>query len=73
MNTPLSPAMSRSSAWELRFQSLFDQGRGLAFPCDAAGQVDLACLSERARANFVAAQSRVGREFATPCLARAAH
>ena len=27
-------------AYELRFQSLFHEGRGLAFPCDAAGSVD---------------------------------
>ncbi len=26
-------------SFELRFESLFNPGRGLAFPCDARGQV----------------------------------
>jgi hypothetical protein len=30
--------MNASTAFELRFQSLFHEGRGLAFPCDATGQ-----------------------------------
>lgn len=58
-------------AFELRFQSLFDRGRGYSFPCDAAGIVDLDGLSERARNNFFFAHSVIGREFATPqCLLR---
>jgi hypothetical protein len=27
--------------YEMRFRSLFDAGRGLAFPCDAQGRVAL--------------------------------
>ena len=60
------------AAFELRFLSLFNEGRGLAFPCDAHGQVDMDRLPDRARNNFFRARSLVGREFATPLLLRAA-
>lgn len=52
--------------YELRFEALFNQGRGYAFPCDAEGQVDLALLSEKARANYLRARASVGREFSMP-------
>jgi len=55
-------------AFELRFQSLFDEGRALAFPCDAAGHVDLDSLSERARSNYFCARTLIGRDFAVPAL-----
>lgn len=55
-------------AFELRFQSLFNDGRALAFPCDAAGRVDLDALSERARVNYLYARAVVGREFAMPAV-----
>lgn len=54
--------------WELRFESLFVEGRGVSFPCNAAGQVDLSALSERARANYLRAQAVVGREYRTPAV-----
>ena len=54
--------------FELRFQSLFDSGRGYAFPCDATGQVDLDGLSDRARNNYLYARAMVGRELAVPAL-----
>jgi hypothetical protein len=54
--------------YELRFSSLFDEGRGLAFPCDARGHVDLDQLSERSRANYFFARSVVGRDFSTPAV-----
>ena len=38
--------------YELRFRSLFDEGRGYSFPCDASGQVDNDGLSDRARGNY---------------------
>ena len=41
-----------ASQYELRFANLFDEGRGLSFPCNSVGQVDLDHLSERARANY---------------------
>lgn len=64
--------MSPSSAdrdrarFELRFQSLFNTGRALSFPCDAAGHVDMDALSERARDSYLYARAVVGREFSLP-------
>lgn len=52
--------------FELRFESLFDPGRGLAFPCDERGMVDLDGLSPRARDNYFFARAFVGRDFTTP-------
>lgn len=57
-----------SSAFELRFQSLFNEGRALVFPCDAAGHVDLDALGERARNNYCYARAMVGRDFARPAV-----
>ena len=59
-------ARSRQSTFELRFQSLFSEGRAFAFPCDAEGHVKLDELSERARHNYFYARAVVGREFAFP-------
>lgn len=56
--------------FEVRFMSLFMQGRGLAFPCDAQGQVDLDGLSERARNNYLFARAMVGRENSAACICR---
>jgi hypothetical protein len=61
------------SAFELRFESLFHAGRGLAFPCDAAGGVDLDSLSERARINYFVARTTVGRDYSVPRVLRSAH
>ncbi len=58
------------SGFELRFQSLFNAGRGLAFPCDAQGHVDLDGLSELARENYLFARAVVGRDYATPQIHR---
>lgn len=58
-----APAARR---FELRFRSLFDQGRALSFPCDADGRVKLDEMSDRARTNYYYARKAVGREFATP-------
>lgn len=65
MTSPASSA-ERSTRFEIRFHSLFNEGRGLAFPCDAAGRVDLTTLSERGRSNYLFARAMVGREFTTP-------
>ena len=56
--------------WQLRFESLFQQGRALAFPCDERGCVQMDSLSERARSNYLYARAVVGREFATPAVVR---
>jgi hypothetical protein len=57
-----------SAAFELRFRSLFDEGRGFAFPCDAAGHVDMDSLSQRALNNYLYARSVIGREVAMPAV-----
>ena len=64
---------SRSSAqararYELRFQSLFNEGRGYAFPCDATGCVDLDALSDTARNNYLFARAVVGRDLSVPAV-----
>jgi len=61
---------STSTQFELRFLSLFDNGRGFSFPCDPKGQVDLDRLSERARNNYFYARAVVGRELAFPAVQR---
>lgn len=53
---------------ELRFMSLFHEGRGLSFPCSPAGDVSLDELSERARVNYFYARTAVGREFSLPAV-----
>jgi len=58
--------------YELRFASLYQSGRGFAFPCDAKGQVAMDSLSERARANYLFARAVVGRELDTPVVVSAA-
>lgn len=59
---------STTSAYELRFQNLFDSGRGYAFPCDPSGRVDMDKLSERSRLNYLYARAMVGRELAVPAV-----
>jgi hypothetical protein len=63
MNTP---TLHRPDPCELRFQSLFDPGRALAFPCDDRGLVDIDLLSDRARLNYLYARTLIGREFSVP-------
>jgi hypothetical protein len=59
---------STVAAFHLCFRSLFDSGRGFAFPCDAGGQVNLDSLSEKARLNYLYARAMVGRELAVPAV-----
>jgi len=59
---------SSSPAYELRFRSLFNEGRGCAFPCDALGRVDMDSLGERVLNCYLYARSVIGREFATPAV-----
>ena len=62
MNT--TPAVPASH--ELLFRSLFVEGRGLAFPCNASGEVPLDDMSERSRSSYFFARSVVGRDYACP-------
>jgi hypothetical protein len=60
--------------YEIRFQSLFKEGRALSFPCDREGHVDLDHVTERLRSNYLFARAMLGREFAMPVvLERALH
>ena len=59
---------SMSCQFQLQFRSLFDSGRGYAFPCDPTGQVDLDHLNERARNNYLYARAMVGRELTWPAV-----
>ena len=69
MNTNTS---NQSAGFELRFPSLFKEGRGLAFPCDDQGLVDIDRLPDRARSNYFCARTLIGREYAIPMLLAAA-
>jgi hypothetical protein len=64
---------SRSHAHQLCFRSLFNSGRGFAFPCDPTGHVDLDSMSERARNNYFFARAMVGRELAVPAVETTLH
>jgi hypothetical protein len=63
-----SMTSSQQAAYQLRFESLFQAGRGLAFPCDAQGCVDIDTLSGKARINYFYARTVVGREFCRPAV-----
>ena len=67
MNTTSMPVQD-GAGYELRFQSLFDEGRAFAFPCDAHGRVDMDALSDRARQNYLYARAVIGREVAMPAV-----
>lgn len=65
----MNASISREAArYELRFQSLFHEGRALAFDCDAEGHVDLDSMSEKARLNYLYARTLIGRDFHTPAV-----
>lgn len=54
--------------YELHFQSLFDPGKGYAFPCDERGRVDMNDLSERSLINYLYSRAVVGLEFHAPAV-----
>jgi len=54
--------------FELRFSSLFHEGRAYAFPCDADGHVDIDALSDKARSNYFYARTVIGREVSVPAV-----
>jgi hypothetical protein len=68
-----SSSAHRGDAYELRFKSLFDEGRAYSFPCDETGHVNLDALSDRARINYLYARAVVGREFSMPAVQRTSH
>jgi hypothetical protein len=52
----------------LEYRSLFDPGRAMAFPCDAAGRVEIDGLSREALRNYLFARRMVGREYFEPAV-----
>jgi len=56
------------AGYELRFRSLFNEGRGYAFSCDRNGHVDMDTMSERVRLSYLYARTVVGRDFAQPAV-----
>jgi hypothetical protein len=52
--------------YEIRFISLFREGRGFGFPCDVHGHVNMDLLSDRAKENYLFARAMIGREFSYP-------
>jgi hypothetical protein len=64
----ISQSVQEQRPYELCFRSLFNNGRGYAFPCDAAGHVDIDALSFKARQNYFFARTVIGRELSTPAV-----
>ena len=54
--------------FQLCYRSLFDPGRGFAFPCDCQGHVDMDGLSDRGRNNYLYARAMVGKELTVPAV-----
>ena len=59
---------SPEARFELWFQSLFNVGRALAFPCDREGRINFDAWGERLKESYRFATAMTGREFATPVL-----
>jgi hypothetical protein len=73
LNAEAGKMKESPTLFQLRFQSLFDPGRGFAFPCDQDGRVDMDALSERARNNYLYARAMIGREVANPSVCPTVH
>jgi len=54
---------------ELRFLPRSGEGRGLSFPCNAAGHVEIDGLSENERIDYFFARALRGREFSCAIVA----
>jgi hypothetical protein len=73
-STPANPSCSsiaeaaQGASFVLHFSSLFHAGRGLAFPCDEQGVVNLDTLPTLSRNNYLYARAMLGREFASPAI-----
>ena len=66
MNSQTATQVRQAAGYVLRFESLFDGGRAMAFECDAGGHVNLDRLTERAKINYLYARTVIGRDFAMP-------
>ena len=65
---PPAPAPRQPGPVERLLGSLFDAGRGDAFPCDAKGHVDLDALSDRLKLNYLYVRKLIGRDFSAPAV-----
>ena len=70
MKTSQPVAAVQDCAHELRFESLFNPGRGVSVPCDSGGHVNLDSLGERLKNAYLAARAMIGREYAFPTVHR---
>lgn len=66
----ITPTAQEPTYYEMRFRSLFHEGRAYAFPCDAAGHVDIDSLSDSARNSYFYARTVIGRELSMPTVQR---
>ncbi|HEU5297541.1 MAG TPA: hypothetical protein VFU71_22375 [Burkholderiaceae bacterium] len=66
----ITPTAQEPIYYEMRFRSLFHEGRAYAFPCDAAGHVDIDSLSDSARNSYFYARTVIGRELSMPTVQR---
>ena len=62
------PSARRLANIELRFVHRRNDRKSLAFPCDAAGRVDLDALDERRRNEYLFARALMGRDYAFPVM-----
>ncbi len=69
----ISQADLGTAQFEVRFESLFDPGRGMSFPCDPQGHVDLDALPARARHNYLFARAMVGKDYLPPAVRGLGH
>jgi hypothetical protein len=66
------PQLQADAGFQLHFRSLARVGRGVAFPCDARGHVDMDALSRSSLLNYLYARAVVGCEFSRPVVTCAA-
>lgn len=69
----ITAAETSAPLFEIRFESLFDAGRGMSFPCDQQGHVDLDSLPARARNNYLFARAMVGKDYLPPSVRDTGH
>lgn len=62
----MSGTAAERQDFQLRFQSIFDAGKGLAFPCSRSGAVDLDTFSRKLLNSYLYARASVGREYFFP-------
>jgi hypothetical protein len=64
--TTATASLCPASTYQLCFQPLSPQAQARAFPCDAAGHVDIDSLSDTQRHAYLYARTMIGRELARP-------